>query len=411
MFDTIRRLFRKLPVCILIFVCFITGCTNNATGNLERENLFSIKYGNFEDQMNLFRLESPYPRPDSQLYMNDGIFYISNSNAGKILQLTSFGDMLALYYNAETNPPPTFIDAEQKGKIMTRRAINYPLNHPSYLTVTREKHLFAVDAVKEDRIEYDQTENLALRDIVIHFNETGVFIDTIGQEGPGGTPFPPIEGLYTTADNDLIVVCRTQQSIRVYWYDNTGNLRYQIPIAFNTLPSPYTDDEKLFSGIDKVVPDFTAKKLYIKIDYYRENIDPGTKVSAGISYDKSFLYIFNIETKRYERKIDIAPYEGTETTSAGIRHFKKVYGLLGVTAHNWCFLTTPLPDGYILELIDLQSNKIYTRTLSVSPEELTYNAFNLSPDGILSAILAGNDQAAIVWWRANEIIGVSANEQ
>ncbi|MEL3906821.1 MAG: hypothetical protein P1P65_07330 [Treponema sp.] len=403
----------RYPVILLliyIFVMLTAGCTNGKTGKLEREDLFLIQYGNFESQMNLFNLESSYTRPDSQLYMDGGIFYISNSNAGKILQLTSFGDLLALYYNPEKNPRPTFIETEQKDTIMTRRALIYPLNHPSYLAVTQEKHLFAVDTLKEERIEYDQTENLALRDIVLRFNENGEFIDTIGQEGPGGTPFPPIEGLYTAADSSIIVICRTEQSIRVYWYDQSGSLRYKIPIAFNTLPSPYTDELKMFSSIDKIVPDFNTKKLYIKIDYYRENIDPGTKVSAGISYDKSCLYIFNIDTKRYERKIDIAPYEGTEHTGAGIRHFKKVYGLLGVTANNWCFLTTPLPDGYILELIDLKSNKIYTRTLSVTPEELTYNAFNLSPDGILSAILAGNEHAAIVWWGTHELIGASKNE-
>ena len=64
----------------------------------------------------------------------------------------------------------------------------------------------------------------------------------------------------------------------------------------------------------------------------------------------------------------------------------------------------------MLELIDLHSNKIYTRVLSVSAEELVYNAFNLSSDGILSALLAGDTQAEIVWWKTNEITGASKNE-
>ena len=400
-------------LCVILFFLFILSigsCNKNTTGDLERENLFSLNYGNFEDQLDLFHLASPYVRPDSQLYMNDGIFYLSNSGAGKILRLTSFGDLLALYYNPEKNPHPTFLDAEKADKITTRRTVTYPLNHPTFLAVTPNKHLFAVDTVSEDRIEYDQTENLALRNTILHFNEASEFVDTVGQEGIGGTPFPPIEGLYADSDNGIIVVCRTETHIRIYWYDNSGSLLYKIPIAFNALPSPYPAEIKMFSNFDKVVPDFIEKKLYIKIDYYREDIDPETNVSAGISYDKSCLYIFNIETKRYERKIDIAPYEETDSTSTGVRHFKKVYGLVGVTANNWCFLTTPQQDGYILELIDLHSNKIYTRKLTVSADELVYNALHLSPDGILSAILAGNEQAKIVWWRTNEITGASKNE-
>ena len=392
------------------FFLLCAACTKNTTGTLERETLFSIEYGNFEDQMDLFHLESPYTRPDSQIYMEDGIFYLSNSNSGKILQMTSFGDLLALYYNPDKNPCPTFINVEQKDKIMTRRAIVYPLNHPSYLTVTGEKHLFAVDTVKDERIEYDQTENLALRDTVIHFNDIGEVIDTIGQEGPGGTPFPPIEGVYTDSGDGLIVICRTEQFIRVYWYDAAGNLLYKIPVALNNLPSPYGTDKKIFSAIDKIVPDFNTKKLYLKIDYYREDTDPETQVSAGISYDKSYLYIFNIETKRYERKIDIAPYENNDHADSEAKPFKQVYNLLGVSANNWCFLTIPVEDGYLLELIDLKTNKIYTRNLSVSAAELNYNAFNLSPTGIVSALLAGDEKASVVWWRTNEIIGAVGNE-
>ena len=84
--------------------------------------------------------------------------------------------------------------------------------------------------------------------------------------------------------------------------------------------------------------------------------------------------------------------------------------LLGVAANNWCLLTTPRSDGYILELIDLHSNKTYTRILSVSADELVYNAFHLSSDGILSALLAGDKQADIVWWQTNEVTGASKNE-
>ena len=405
------RIFRWLCVAVYcVFSLCIVSCGKEKTGNLERKHLFSLKYGNFEDQLDLFQLASPYVRPDSQLFMDDGIFYVSNSGAGKILKLTSFGDLLALYYNPDKNPRPTFIDADQADKIMTRSAVPYPLNHPTYLAVTPNKHLFAVDTVNEERIEYDQTANLALRDTVIHFNETGEFVDTVGQEGVGGTPFPPIEGLYADSSNGIIVVCRTGIGIRVYWYDNTGSLLYKIPIAFSGLPSPYTNEVKMFSSLDKAVPDFTAKKLYIKVDYYREDIDADINVSAGISYDKSCLYTFNIEDRQYERTVDIAPYEDIEDTHTGTRPVKKIYGLLGITANNWCLLTTPRSDGYTLELIDLHSNKIYTRTLTVSADELVYNAFHLSSDGILSALLAGDKQADIVWWQTNEVTGASKNE-
>lgn len=404
-----RRIHRCLQRSAVILCCLllIASCGKNQSTELERQELFALDYGSFENQIDLFHLESAYTRPDSQIYMQDGIFYVSNSYAGKVLQLTSFGDLLALYYNPEKNNAVTFSTPDEKEKLMTRRAVPYPLNHPTYLAVTGKKRLFVVDMLPEERVEYDQAEDLALRNNVVCFSDSGDFVDSLGQEGWGGTPFPPIEGLYTTARDNLVVVCRTDKSSIVYWYDSSGNLRYKIPLVFSMLPSPYSSDQAVFSALDKAVPDFNTEKLYVKVDYYREEIDASTKVSAGINYDTSYLYVFDIETTQYEQKIEIKPYESVEETAAGSVHFEKVYNLLGVTAQNWCFLTTPVADGYLLKLMDLSSNKMYMCPLKVSYEELAYNAFSLSSTGILSALITRGDQAAFVWWRTDSIVGVS----
>lgn len=394
-------------VMILWGVLLIASCGKSRSTELERQELFTLDYGSFENQMDLFHLESAYTRPDSQLYMQDGIFYVSNSYAGKVLQLTSFGDLLALYYNPEKNDAITFSASDEKEKLMTRRVVPYPLNHPTYLTVTGKKRLFIADMLPEERGEYDQAEDLALHNSVVCFNDNGEFVDSLGQEGWGGTPFPPIEGLYTTVRDNLVVVCRTDKSGIVYWYDSSGNLLYKIPLVFSILPSPYGSDQAVFSTLDKVVPDFNTEKLYVKVDYYREEIDASTKVSAGVNYDTSYLYVFDIGTTQYERKIEVKPYESVEETAAGSVHFEKVYNLLGVTAQNWCFLITPVADGYLLKLMDLASNKTYMCPLKVSYEELAYNAFSLSSTGILSALITRNDQAAFVWWRTDGIVGVS----
>ena len=41
----------------------------------------------------------------------------------------------------------------------------------------------------------------------------------------------------------------------------------------------------------------------------------------------------------------------------------------------------------------------------VSNDETFYNTFHASSKGIISAILAREDKALIVWWRADKIIG------
>ncbi len=384
----------------------IVNCSKPIQQELKREDRFTFNYGSFENELNLFNLSNAYTRANTQIFMKEGLFYIANSGGQKILKTSSFGDLLSFYYNPETNIKPSFTDdLDAKSNSSTTKAIEYPFNHPCNLIVSDAKHIFVVDTVLEERIEYDHEENLALRNIILHFDEQGNFIDYIGQEGNNGVPFPAIEGLYTNSANDLIVTCRTQKGITIYWFNKNLNLLYKMPIFFDAVPKPYDENLKVFSSIDKVVPNFEKKSLYVKMDYYVEKKDPSTGASLGVDYDKSYLYFLNITNGKYEKKIEINPYEGKEYSEGKEVSYKKVYELMGVTKNNWCFLYTPIDNAYALMLIDLKSQAHYRKELEVKNYEMLYNTFNLSPDGIISAILAQEDKATVSWWRVDKIIG------
>ncbi len=385
----------------------LAGCTKPIRTELKREDKFTLNYGSFENELNLFNLGETYTRTNTQICMKEGLFYIANSGGQKILKTSSFGDLLSLYYNPETNIKPSFPekDNDEEKNSSTTKAVEYPFIHPCNLTVTAQKHLFVVDTVNEDRIEYDHEENLALRNIILHFDENGKFIDSIGQEGYGGIPFPSIEAIYTNSKNDLIVMCRTQKGITVYWYNKNIDLLYKIPIFFKAVPKPYDNNLKIFSSVDKVVPSFDNNILYVKINYYIEKKDSATGVSLGVDYDKSSLYFLNIKTGKYEKNISIEPYLGKENSENGDLTYKKVYELMGVTQNGWCFLYTPIENAYALLILDLKSQTRYRKKLIIKNYEMLYNAFNLSPNGIISALLAQEDKVTISWWRVDKIIG------
>ncbi len=390
-----------------LLILLFASCSKPVQTELKREDKFTLNYGSFENELNLFNLSSPYTRTNTQIFMKDGLFYIANSGGQKILKTSSFGDLLSLYYNPETNIKPSLPNSDkgEEKNSSTTKSIEYPFNHPCNLIVTGTKQLFVVDSVDEDKIEYDHEEELALRNVILQFDEQGNFIDYIGQEGLRGIPFPTINGIYTNSQNDLIVMCRTQKGITIYWYNKNLALLYKMPIFFEAVPHPYETDVRISSSVDKVVPAFDKHLLYVKIDYYIEKKDPSTGVSLGVDYDKSYLYFLNIQTGKYEKKIEIEPYEGKEIADGKELSYKKVYGLMGVTKNNWCYLYTPIDDAYALLLIDLSSRTRYKKLLSVKNYEMLYNAFNLSPDGIISAILAQEDKAVVSWWRVDEIIG------
>jgi hypothetical protein len=403
--------YRVFPVLLpFLIVSFFVSCKDEPVTKVEREKLFTLSYGRFEDQIDLFQLDSNSTGPDTQMFMKDGMFYIANSGSKKILQLTSFGDLLSVYYNPDSNPVPSFAapessDGSAAPAAATQKAIAYPFNHPVFLTVDSRKRLFVVDQVPSDRVEYDNDEQVVLRDVVLRFNSDGRFMDYIGQEGTGGTPFPPVVGIYNNSQNETIVVTKNQTGLKVFWYDPEGALLFRIPIDLKSLPSPYDRDKVVLPSLEKVIPDADSRRIYLKIDYYVEVIDSETKSNAGITYDRSCLYPFDIDSGKYGSMIDIPAYEGVEKDNIGTVSFKKPYELIGITASGWLFLSTPVPGGYTLEILDSRSRRVHRRTLSVSDDELAYNVLTLSTDGILSALLATPNEASFVWWRTDALIG------
>lgn len=393
---------------LLILAPTLSGCRTGSRTMLEREKLFSLSYGRFEDEIDLFSLESGATGPDSQIFMRDGLIYLSNSGARKILQFTSYGDLLSVYYNPETNPVPSFANensSDGTATATTRKAISYPFNHPVFLSVDTQKRLFIADQLPRERFEYDSEERVILRDVVLRFNPDGQFLDFLGQDGPGGTPFPPISALYSNARNELAVVSQTPENTVVFWFDSDGSLIYRVPISLSVLPSPYPAGEKTFSSLNRIVIDYNQKLLYLKIDYYIPIVDQSTGADAGIAYDSSSIYPFNLEQASYGERIEVPFYEGIEKDNQGTYTFKKPYELLGVTASQWFFFSTPVEDGYMIEAMNSKSSRVQKRVIHIDRDELAYNALMLSDDGILSALLASSQNASVVWWRTDALTG------
>lgn len=406
----------KLPVFIfftLSFLVLVSGCGKNATSDLDREELFSVSYGRFDDEIDLFTHTINGDCPAVCLFMRDGIFYIGNASSEKVLQFTSYGDLLSVYYNPESVPAPDFYSAfEIEGEntrnpgITTQKAVEYPFNRIFSVAVDSKKRLYVADALPPERVEYNEEEQLMLENIVVRFDASGKFIDYIGQEGPAGTPFSALAGIFINSDDDLFVVSRKPSGATVFWYDPDGKLLYRIPISFDSLPSPYQDGKKNISVLADIIPAYRSGILFFKIDYYREVVDSETGSASGISFDKSFLYPFMIESASFGEQVELPVYEDLDDSSNVLRtKALKPYGLLGVTGNNHVFLYTPTSRGYEICILDLESKRVQKRALLISYSEQVYNAFHLSGDGILSALLAGPDKASVVWWRTDSLIG------
>lgn len=404
MFSQIRKTF--IPALFLIPLAFpFAGCSHSKTvASVNQNQLFTLKYGTFEDELNLFNL-SQVGTVNTTMTMRDGFFYIANGESKKIMEFNSYGDLLSLYYNEESNRKPSFTH-KNDDQNTTRRAIVYPFNSLGAIAVDSRKYLYAVDTLPPERQERDEDKRLLLSHVVLRFASDGTFVDYLGQQGPGGTPFPFIKNIYTTKSDELVVVCTTNDGPVVYWFNTIGFLMYTIPITNSTVPNPYakTDAGTGYLSVENVIPDTVNRTLYLKVDYFQSALDQALKVQSGIDYTHTLLYPLNAETGHYGNPIEIPAYEDTVADGLSKELYDLPYDFLGVTDGGWFFFIIPISKGYMVQVVQSNGQRIIKRMLDVDHSEMLFYSLSLNEKGIISGLFVKKDNAEVAWWRTDSLL-------
>ena len=404
--------FNIVSVTVLLFASILDfSCSRSSSvSSVKRDELFSMEYGAFENQLNLFNLSST-GTIDTRLAMRNGFFYISNGEAQKILQLNSYGDLLTLYHNPESNPIPIFDGAEDesgntsaKGAVVsTRKTVEYPFDTPSLIAIDSRQNIFCVETLPRERQEQDN--GMTLRQVILRFYSDS-FAGYIGQQGLGGTPFPFIKNIYTKDDDSLVVVCVVPDGMQVYTFNPEGHLVSSVLVKSSDIPNPYKEkvDANIYIQLENVVPDISSKSLFVKADYYETSVDNASKIQSGIDYAGTYVFPLDVVTGKYEDGIAVPPYEDTFAEGFSKQVFNLPYDFLGVTSSGWLFFSIAVDNGYMIEMVHSSGSKILKRKLIFDNTKVVYHNFSLSDSGIISALLALKDKVQIVWWRTDSIL-------
>ena len=397
-----------ISLFLLCLMLILLGSCDEAARvvSVEREDLFTLNIGVLEDQIALFNLDGSRGLSPTDIAMRDGLFYISDSNGAKILKFNSYGDILFMIYNEETNPPPLTLRPYSESALLTRWALPFPLLEPGLIAVNSQNHLFVQDLLHQDRHSYDLATMSMLDNIILHFDSDGRFIDFIGREGVGGTPFTRIEGLYTTIRDELVVICRFPGGWNIYWFDYNGAFLFLVQLNNEAIPIP-ADHDELIPSLDKIAVGPDSRKLFVKVDYYRNVFDESTNTRMGIEPDSSIVWIMNVEDGVWERQIYIPFFEYSYIEQNRVLTARMIYSFMGVISNERLFFSFPVDQGYSILILSSGSGESVMQhqgIIRVDNDEQQLNVFYLSEDGILSGLLAGDWQLKLVWWRTDRLL-------
>jgi hypothetical protein len=410
----------KSAVFLLLLGLSLGACSGGALNSLVREDLFSLDIGRQEDQLALYGLEGDWGLDRVGLAMRDGLFYLSDRNGGKLTHYNSYGDLLFMIYNEESNGAPFSLRTNRgEDSLVTRWAFTYPLREPGRIAVDSRRHIYVEDRLPPDRYYYDPESKALLDSVVLHFDQDGRFVEYLGQEGAGGAPFSRIAGIYTTMRDEIVVVCRQTTGWMVYWYAG-GRNTLTISLKNSAIPTP-EDWPNLSASVDAIMAAPDARELYLKIDYYRDIYDDSTDTRLGTEPDSSLIWVMDPQSGSYVDCFEVPFLERTELANGRRETLWMLYSLMGIAGGGRVFLSLPVDEGYAILSLRRQGGgppRTPSRTRTVTPsasleqrsgyimvnrDELYLNSFDLSEDGIISAILVSDYEAKIVWWRTDKI--------
>lgn len=394
---------------IVSFLCacccfFYFSCSkNNVVESISETELFTLNYGNFEEQLSISDLNT-VGEVRYGIVMKDGFFYIVDGSSKKTMELNSYGDLLTLFYN-EDSQTKELLEKSTQNPLSVRHQLGFPFDYPGKIAVDSKKCIYTVCTIPRNRQE--ESENgLLYSQAVLRFTRDGSSVEYIGQQGPGGTPFPYIRNIYTTEKDELVVVSNSNEGMIIYWFTSDGFLKNMIPINSKDVPTddiPETSNE-IYWSLENVIPDTVENRLYVKIDYYSSYLDEESRVQSGINYLQTLLYPLDTETGLYGEPVSIPPYEESVVVDYSRLTYKIPYDFLGVTKNGWKYFIIKTEKGFNIEMIQNESQRILRRQFDINHEDNLFYTMSVSHEGIITALYIDKNKARVVWYRTDTLI-------
>ena len=179
-----------------------------------------------------------------------------------------------------------------------------------------------------------------------------------------------------------------------------------IPVSKKYIPlvKGINENSDVYLSIEGVIPDPASYHLYVQVDYFSSYVDEDSKVQSGVNYIQTLLYSLNVEEGIFEEPVSIPPYEESVVADYSRLTYRIPYEFLGVTKNGWKFFILKNDDGFNIEMIQNENQRILRRHFKANHNNILYNTMSLSQDGIITALYIEKEKARVVWYRTDSLI-------
>ena len=100
----------------------------------------------------------------------------------------------------------------------------------------------------------------------------------------------------------------------------------------------------------------------------------------------------------------ISPFEYNISDGFSKITYSVPYDFLGVSENGWLFFIIAEENGFMVQMVQENGQRILKRHIPMDFETVLYHDFALSSEGIISGLLIEKEKAKVAWWRTDTLI-------
>ncbi|AYE36046.1 hypothetical protein DB313_00775 [Borrelia turcica IST7] len=375
------RKFYKIYILSLLFV--IISC-NPKTLNELGEKQFKIPFGTLPGE--IAPLENKFNNSSFDIKTYNGLVYIVEAKANKLMIFNSYGKLIQAYQNG-------IFKTNHDLKIKKVDFENIQAIYPS------KDFIVVSDKLDNRKAKFDEKENIAYFTKIFILNKD-LSVEVLGQEGQNGTPFPQVYDINIDDGNHIAIITIYSEGYIIYSYDNNLLPLYKIYINKHMLQIPEEETKKYNISIDKVFFEVSKKIIYVKTTYY-ENIGTNENINdLGVRIKNQYLHKISLNNnKEFEIKDKIILPKNLLDDQQ-----ESFINIIGIQKDK--IIASTNIKNLLNTLIWSLDNKgqIKEQMVLIEPPHLTFLAESLSRDGILSILYGEKSGASVYWWNLNTLL-------
>ena len=394
-----------LFVCIVSILCATCGLRTQSSEGAIIDTLFDIPIGLSQERLYYSARNNGQRFQHHYLTMRDGIITIASGLTNKILVFNSYGELIRSIYDPYRNPTSPFVQSADSATLVTRSAEIYDFNNIGPIATANNATIYVVDTVDDEQISVDEQLDIVRNNVILRFSSNHSQPIIIGEEGLGGSPFPPIKSLHIVNNDELVVVCDIDYRWLVFWYNNNGTPRFAIDIGPQSLPSLLNENDII--EIETVVPDYYRDRLYIKLNYYTYTHNSEQSEQNVAAQVISRVYWLELPSGIYEDFLEIPPIfnrqsDNTNYTAHTLHPI--TFELVNNAIEDLLFFVSHQSNNSIeLLTMDLDGRVRLRHDIARAHEIIYFSHYYLSDDNIITALFGYSDRAEIEWWRLDRL--------